>query len=185
MNKNVVSSIIPKVYKCASKYLTLFNQNIFFHDLSLLFQSAEEIYFSDVCVKNDDGSNVAVEKIIEIAVKAKSFTFHGGYMASKTMKELLKIPNFLKLDEFCMFSIPEDFDIETFYNYMKINKTTEFRLYFPNQISEAYKNRLEEIVDEIITTKKFDYKPPLFGFHGLDNEKYETLEKLYFLPLNF
>uniref|UniRef100_A0A914QV82 Uncharacterized protein n=1 Tax=Panagrolaimus davidi TaxID=227884 RepID=A0A914QV82_9BILA len=74
MNKNVVSSIIPKVYKCASKYLTLFNQNIFFHDLYFLIKSAEEIYFSDVCVKNDDGSNVAIEKIIEIAVKAKSFT---------------------------------------------------------------------------------------------------------------
>uniref|UniRef100_A0A914PJX3 Uncharacterized protein n=1 Tax=Panagrolaimus davidi TaxID=227884 RepID=A0A914PJX3_9BILA len=180
MDKNIVSSIIPKLYKCDPKYLFIYNQNIFFHDLSLLFESAEKIYFTDVCVKNDDGSIVSVEKIVEIAVKAKSFTFRGGSITSKTMKELLKIPNFLKLDEFYMYHISEDFDLETFYNYMKKNKTTKFWFYFENQISEAYKNRIETIIDEIITTKKFDYKPPVLAFNGDDHEKFEILRNIYF-----
>uniref|UniRef100_A0A914P5H1 Uncharacterized protein n=1 Tax=Panagrolaimus davidi TaxID=227884 RepID=A0A914P5H1_9BILA len=74
MDKNIVSPIIPKLYKSAPKYLTLCNQNIFFHDLSFFILSAEKICFTDVCVKNDDDSNVAVENIVEIAVKAKRIT---------------------------------------------------------------------------------------------------------------
>uniref|UniRef100_A0A914PG37 Uncharacterized protein n=1 Tax=Panagrolaimus davidi TaxID=227884 RepID=A0A914PG37_9BILA len=186
MDKNIVSSNISKFYKCAPKYLKLCYQNIFFHDLSLLLQSAEKIYFIDVCVKNDDGSNVAVEKIVEIAVEAKMITFHHSTITNKnTMKELLKIPNFLKLDVFSLTNLSEDFDIETFYNYMKKNKTTKFWFHFQNQISEAYKNRIETIVDEIIATKEFIYKPPMIYFPEIDDEKFETLKNIYFLPLNF
>uniref|UniRef100_A0A914PQX2 Uncharacterized protein n=1 Tax=Panagrolaimus davidi TaxID=227884 RepID=A0A914PQX2_9BILA len=112
-------------------------------------------------------------------------TFRYPTITTKTMKELLKIPNFLKLDVFCMNRILENFDIETFYNYMKKNKTTFVWLKFVDPMSEEYKNRLENIIDEIIATKKFDYKPPYIYFPGLDGEKYETLQKLYFLPLNF
>uniref|UniRef100_A0A914QCW1 Uncharacterized protein n=1 Tax=Panagrolaimus davidi TaxID=227884 RepID=A0A914QCW1_9BILA len=186
MNKNIVFSIIPKLYKCAPKYLFIYNQNIFFQDLSFFISSAENIDFTDACVKNDDGSNVSVETIVEIAFKAKVITFGRRFtITSKTMKELLKIPNFLKLDEFCMLDISEDFDLETFYNYMKKNKTTKFWFHFQNQISEAYKNRIETIVDEIIATKKFYYKPPFFTFDGIDIGKRETLNKIYYLPLNF
>uniref|UniRef100_A0A914Q9R1 DUF38 domain-containing protein n=1 Tax=Panagrolaimus davidi TaxID=227884 RepID=A0A914Q9R1_9BILA len=180
MDKTFVSSIIPKLYKCAPKYLTLYHQNIFFRDLSFFISSAEKIQFISVCVKNDDGSNVAVEKIVEIAVKAKKITFRGGSMTSETMKELLKIPNFLKLVEFFMTDIHENFDLETFYNYMKKNKATKIWLRFDNQISEAYKNRIETIIDEIITTKEFIYKPPMIYFSALDHEKFETLRTIYF-----
>uniref|UniRef100_A0A914QFN5 Uncharacterized protein n=1 Tax=Panagrolaimus davidi TaxID=227884 RepID=A0A914QFN5_9BILA len=186
MGKNIFSTIVPKLYKCAPKYLKLYYQNILFHDLSFFISSAEKIYFTHVCVKSDDGSNVSVEKIVEIAIKAEKITFcRRSTVTSKTMKELLKIPNFLKIDKFSMLYIPEDFDIETFYNYMKKNKTTKFWLRFENQISEAYKNRIETIVDEIIATKKFDYQPPFIFISGPDHERYETLRKIYFSPLNF
>uniref|UniRef100_A0A914Q3D2 DUF38 domain-containing protein n=1 Tax=Panagrolaimus davidi TaxID=227884 RepID=A0A914Q3D2_9BILA len=181
MDKKIISSIIPKLYTWSPRYLTFYNQNILFHDLSFFISSAERIYFTHVFVKNDDDSNVDVEKIFEIAVKAKMITFNRRFtITNKTMKELLKIPNFLKLDEFIMFYIPEGFDLETFYNYMKKNKTTKFWLRFEDQISETYKNRIEAIIDEIIVTKEFDYQPPCFYFPGLDQEKYKSLRNIYF-----
>uniref|UniRef100_A0A914Q512 Uncharacterized protein n=1 Tax=Panagrolaimus davidi TaxID=227884 RepID=A0A914Q512_9BILA len=84
----------------------------------------------------------------------------------KTVKELLKLPHFLTLDSFHISDIPDKFDIESFYIYMKKNKQTKVYLNFDDSISEAYKIRLEDIIQEIIATEKHDYAPPFIMFLG-------------------
>uniref|UniRef100_A0A914R5K3 Uncharacterized protein n=1 Tax=Panagrolaimus davidi TaxID=227884 RepID=A0A914R5K3_9BILA len=71
VNQNIVSSIIPKLYRCDIIELTLFDQLLSFDALPLLLSGAERIKFFNVQIKNGNGSNVAIEKIVEIASKAK------------------------------------------------------------------------------------------------------------------
>uniref|UniRef100_A0AC34G1N0 Uncharacterized protein n=1 Tax=Panagrolaimus sp. ES5 TaxID=591445 RepID=A0AC34G1N0_9BILA len=96
-------------------------------------------------------------------------------ITSKTMKELCKIPHFASLDYFTLSDIPEAFNIESFYTYMKKNKVTSVKLDFCDTISEGYKGRLEAIVDEVIEAETREYKTPLICFPGLDDEKRQKL----------
>uniref|UniRef100_A0A914PLH5 Uncharacterized protein n=1 Tax=Panagrolaimus davidi TaxID=227884 RepID=A0A914PLH5_9BILA len=93
------------------------------------------------------------------------------------MKELLQIPHFATLDVFEMENIPESFDLDTFYSYMKQNKRTKFSLSFDNSISAAYINQLEAIFNEIYESQLYDYKRYLIRYPGVDNRKYKQLFK--------
>uniref|UniRef100_A0AC34FVN2 Uncharacterized protein n=1 Tax=Panagrolaimus sp. ES5 TaxID=591445 RepID=A0AC34FVN2_9BILA len=64
-------------------------------------------------------------------------------------------------------------------NLAKQNKQTSFWLHFHHSISAAYKNRLEAIIDEIIETKKHDFKVPFLGFIGFEEQKLLKLRRLH------
>uniref|UniRef100_A0A914PG25 Uncharacterized protein n=1 Tax=Panagrolaimus davidi TaxID=227884 RepID=A0A914PG25_9BILA len=179
-NQNIVTSIIPKVYRCDAFIIKLLKQVISYRDLPLLTSSAEWIFFHQVVVKHEDGSNVEVQKIVKIASNATLINISHPTITSKTMEELLKIPHFLTIREFTIKNVPKFFDIEAFYVYMKKNKTTKFILSFNESISDEYMKRLDEIVDEIIATKDFDYKPVLFDFRGLDDERHKKLHNIFY-----
>uniref|UniRef100_A0AC35FNN1 Uncharacterized protein n=1 Tax=Panagrolaimus sp. PS1159 TaxID=55785 RepID=A0AC35FNN1_9BILA len=180
VNQNIVSSIIPKLYRCDVKRLFLFHQIIFFNDLLLLISSAEWINFTNVIVKHADSSDVPLEDIVAIAIKAEEISFTEPIITSKTMKELTKLPNFSKFYHFVLYNLSEVYDIDAFYSYMKKNKHTKLSIDFNPQISDAFKNRLETIVDEILETEQFNYKPPIIKFAGLDIQKYTKFCQLYF-----
>uniref|UniRef100_A0AC35EY85 Uncharacterized protein n=1 Tax=Panagrolaimus sp. PS1159 TaxID=55785 RepID=A0AC35EY85_9BILA len=172
----IFTSILPKLYKCEAKKVNICDQVISFNDLSMFTKTAEDITFDTVTVRNYDNSIVPFEKIFEAFINAKMFRFFSysflSNITSKTFNELLKIPHFSKLQLMDFDNICDTFDIEAFYVYMKENKTTKFRLQFDNSISAPYKNRLEEIIDEILGTKNFSYKPPYIHFHGLESGKW-------------
>uniref|UniRef100_A0A914PPE1 Uncharacterized protein n=1 Tax=Panagrolaimus davidi TaxID=227884 RepID=A0A914PPE1_9BILA len=183
-DRNILTSIIPKLYRCDVRVLFLLNQDISYHDLPFLTSSAESVFFNQVVVKHEDGSNVDVQKIVEIASNATRINISYPTITSKTMEELLKIPNFLTLRVFAINNVPEVFDIEAFYVHMKKNKTINFILFFDESISDEYMKRLDEITDEIIATKEFDYKPALFGFRGLDYERDLKLDDVFYSKRN-
>uniref|UniRef100_A0A914QJ39 Uncharacterized protein n=1 Tax=Panagrolaimus davidi TaxID=227884 RepID=A0A914QJ39_9BILA len=126
------------------------------------------------------GSNVLLEDIVTIAVNAKSVEITDPTITSKTMKELTKLPNFLRLDACTLYNLTDVFDINAFYSYMKKNQHTKCFLEFDEQISDAFKNQLKTIVDEILETRQFNYKPPFINFIGLDSQKYEKLCQIYY-----
>uniref|UniRef100_A0A914PQF1 Uncharacterized protein n=1 Tax=Panagrolaimus davidi TaxID=227884 RepID=A0A914PQF1_9BILA len=177
---NIFLSIIPKLYQCDAESLWLSDQIISFNDLSLIISSAEEIRFTNVIVKHADSSDVPLEDIFAIAVNAKRVTVYYPTVTSKTMKKLSELPNFKKLDKFTLRNLSEVFDIDEFCGYMKKNQHTKFYLNFDKQTSEGYMSRLETIVDEILETKHFNYKPPLIYFTGLHFQKYEKLYRIHF-----
>uniref|UniRef100_A0AC34F1N5 Uncharacterized protein n=1 Tax=Panagrolaimus sp. ES5 TaxID=591445 RepID=A0AC34F1N5_9BILA len=134
-------------------------------------------------MENDDGTLVALEKLVEVLPKLKEFDYFtttppGINITSKTVTEILKIPHFLKMEKFSLTDIPEVFDIETFYIYMKTNRLTKFYLSFENKISHAFKNRLQAIVDEILATKYHNYKCPVITFYPFDGKKYKKMRDL-------
>uniref|UniRef100_A0A914R6G5 Uncharacterized protein n=1 Tax=Panagrolaimus davidi TaxID=227884 RepID=A0A914R6G5_9BILA len=175
-SKNIFSPVIPKLYQCDAKNLFLYFHVLSFNDLSLLISSAERIIFHNVVVKYADSSYVPLEDIVSIAVNAKYVSVTKPTITSKTMKEL---PNFTKLRILDLSNLSEVFDIDAFYSYMKKNQHTMFLINFDPQISEAFKNRLETIVDEILETKAFDYQPPVIKFPGLDFQKYRKLCQIF------
>uniref|UniRef100_A0AC35ERQ9 Uncharacterized protein n=1 Tax=Panagrolaimus sp. PS1159 TaxID=55785 RepID=A0AC35ERQ9_9BILA len=176
---NILTSIIPKLFRCDVRVLHLLKQVISYHDLPFLTSSAKVVIFDQVVVKHEDGSNVDVQKIVEIASDAISIEITHPTITSKTMEELLKIPNFPTLDALFLENVPEIFDIEAFYVHMKKNKTTNFILLFEESISDEYMKRLDEITDEIIGTKDFDYKPALLYFLGIGYERLLQLRDIF------
>uniref|UniRef100_A0A914Q2Y0 Uncharacterized protein n=1 Tax=Panagrolaimus davidi TaxID=227884 RepID=A0A914Q2Y0_9BILA len=180
VDKNIFSPIIPKLYQCDSESLFLSDQIISFDDLSLVISCAERIRFNNVVVKHAESSDVPLEDIVAIAINAKFVTVIKPTITSKTMKELTKLPHFTKLNNLHLFNLSEVFNIDVFCGYMKKNRHTRFYISFDPEISEAFKNRLETIVDEILETKQFDYKPPVIGFIGIDYQKHENLRHIHF-----
>uniref|UniRef100_A0A914QUP1 Uncharacterized protein n=1 Tax=Panagrolaimus davidi TaxID=227884 RepID=A0A914QUP1_9BILA len=173
------SPIIPKLYRCDVKRLRLSFQVVSFTDLSILISSAEKICLNNVVVKKCD-SDIPLEDIVAIAVNAKYVDVREPTITPKTMIELTKLSHFLKLDAFTLYDLSEVLDIDAFYSYMKKNTHTKFFLDFDEQISDAFKNRLKTIVDEILESKQFNYKPPFISFIGLDMQKYRKLRQIYY-----
>uniref|UniRef100_A0A914Q0Y7 Uncharacterized protein n=1 Tax=Panagrolaimus davidi TaxID=227884 RepID=A0A914Q0Y7_9BILA len=178
IDKNIFSPIIPKFYRCDVKHLFLFSQVVSFNALSLLISSAEEIYLRNVIVKKCD-SVIPLEDIVAIAVNAKKFAITKPTITSKTMKELTKLSHFSEFDYFTLYDFSEVFDIDEFYDYLKKNQHTKISIGINPQISDAFKNRLETIIDEILETKQFNYKPPFINIPGLDIQKYRKLCQIY------
>uniref|UniRef100_A0A914PGR7 DUF38 domain-containing protein n=1 Tax=Panagrolaimus davidi TaxID=227884 RepID=A0A914PGR7_9BILA len=175
-DKNVLLSIIPKIDKCQAERLDIFKQEIVYEELDILGKFAKYVWFEDSVVKYQNGKNVELEKIVQIFPEAIEIVFpFDSIISAKTVKELLKLPNFSKLDAFRIFNIPEDFDIESFFAYIKTNKQTIIRLEFAETISEAYKARLNAVFDEIVETEGYDYKLPWIYYPGIDVEKEEFL----------
>uniref|UniRef100_A0A914QQ73 Uncharacterized protein n=1 Tax=Panagrolaimus davidi TaxID=227884 RepID=A0A914QQ73_9BILA len=179
-NQNIFSSIISKLYRCDVKCLILYSQIISYQDLSLLISSAEKIDLNNVIVKHADSSVVQLEDIVAVAIKAKEIFDNKPTITPKTMKELTKLPNFTKLDYFTFCNVSEVFDIDAFYSYMKKNQHTKIYIRFDEQISDAFKNRLEIIVDEILETQHINYKPPFINFAEINIQKYEKLCQIYY-----
>uniref|UniRef100_A0A914QPT5 Uncharacterized protein n=1 Tax=Panagrolaimus davidi TaxID=227884 RepID=A0A914QPT5_9BILA len=181
---DLVSSLIPKLYKCDAKMLHLFDQIITSDELLFLASNAEEIDFSEVVVKYADGSVVPLEKVVEVLPKIKTIRYcctpTSPSVTGKTFKELMKIPHFMTLYSFKLWNVPEEFDLESYYIYMKNNERTKVKLEFGLPLSDGYKIRLNSIVDEIIATQNHDYFVPWIRFDGMDDEKFDRLESVFY-----
>uniref|UniRef100_A0A914NYM6 Uncharacterized protein n=1 Tax=Panagrolaimus davidi TaxID=227884 RepID=A0A914NYM6_9BILA len=136
---------------------------------------------------NEERTIVPLEKLVKTLVNLKEISGEidpsHSCITKGTVKELLLIPHFSKIYGFFFAGLPEVFDIDTFFIYLKKNKYTKFELHFAASISEEYKARLEKIVDEILQTETHDYNPPWISFDGLAQEKYHKMGRRYgFFP---
>uniref|UniRef100_A0AC34F3Y7 Uncharacterized protein n=1 Tax=Panagrolaimus sp. ES5 TaxID=591445 RepID=A0AC34F3Y7_9BILA len=183
LKRNVVSSILPKIYRCDILRLSIEEQTISVDELSVLISNVENLQLQNVIVMDRNGTVVPIENLVKLSSKFKAFDFeigpNGSKITSKTFQELLKIPQFHKLSLFSLHNVSEDFDIESFYTFMKKNNQTLIILSFSDDISDGYKNRLEEIIDEIIGTEDREYKPPYIYFNELNQEKKRKIYSIY------
>uniref|UniRef100_A0AC34F6F8 Uncharacterized protein n=1 Tax=Panagrolaimus sp. ES5 TaxID=591445 RepID=A0AC34F6F8_9BILA len=70
-NQNLVSSIVPEIFRCDIYYLNLCNQTMVFKDLVAIASCAKDIHLNNVTVKNEDGSIVQLEKLVGTLSEAK------------------------------------------------------------------------------------------------------------------
>uniref|UniRef100_A0A914PNY7 Uncharacterized protein n=1 Tax=Panagrolaimus davidi TaxID=227884 RepID=A0A914PNY7_9BILA len=99
-------------------------------------------------------------------------------ISSKTVYELLKISHFSNLENLRLFNIPQCFDIDRFFKYIKKNKEIKSALDFSSEISDEYKKQLEAIVDEIAEDESHDYKVPWICFSGIDYTSFGKIKTL-------
>uniref|UniRef100_A0AC34FT66 Uncharacterized protein n=1 Tax=Panagrolaimus sp. ES5 TaxID=591445 RepID=A0AC34FT66_9BILA len=156
--------IVPKIYQSNVKELTLREQIISFNDLIFLASKCKTIHFwRGANVVDKEGCVVPLEKIVEVLPKL-TFIFYAlrdpKSISKKTVKELLQLPHFTNLINLVLLEIPETFDIDTFYDFIKTNMKTRICLNFSDQVSEEHKNRVQAIKDEIDQTENRNYVNP-------------------------
>uniref|UniRef100_A0AC34GU04 Uncharacterized protein n=1 Tax=Panagrolaimus sp. ES5 TaxID=591445 RepID=A0AC34GU04_9BILA len=180
-NPKMVASILPKFYRVDVKKVRLSCQNISLDDFVFLCLNVKRLDFNHTTVMNADGSIVSFEKLLALLPKLTYIEFlnkpASSSITSKTAKELAEILQFSKVQYFELCNLSEVFDIEFFLNYMKKSTGIRFLVYFCPPLSEAFKNRLEEMIDEIIESKTCGID---LDFHELDEEKHDKIESLYY-----
>uniref|UniRef100_A0A914PBM5 Uncharacterized protein n=1 Tax=Panagrolaimus davidi TaxID=227884 RepID=A0A914PBM5_9BILA len=171
---NAVSSLTPKLYQNDAKSFC-WQQNFSFNDFIFLSSKCEDVFLDDVTLLNDDNSVVPLEMVIEVLRNAKSFHYVFDFgtamevVTIDTVNELVKIPHFKELNRFVLEGIPESFDIQTFYEYIKGNKKTKICLGFDDEYSDDYLVLLQTIVYEIRSTENRDYKFPYINIDSMED----------------
>ena len=125
----LASSLIPKIYRCDLVYLRLEYQTLSFDEFKKFTSSGslKKLELRETTVKNDDGSIVPIEKLIELLPNLLSFdyfNFPGNdglqTITSETSANLNKIRHFPKMQRFYIYEIPESFDFEAFFATPKV-----------------------------------------------------------------
>uniref|UniRef100_A0AC35GA60 Uncharacterized protein n=1 Tax=Panagrolaimus sp. PS1159 TaxID=55785 RepID=A0AC35GA60_9BILA len=179
----VLSSFISNIIQCDSKKLRIDNQNIYYREFLFLSENVEECSIFDCGVADDDGTIVMLENLLKALPKVTSFRlpFNLAFpnITSKTVQEMIKLSHFSTLIYFSLSKVPEIFDMESFYVYIKRNEKTKICLSFDNLVSEDYKNRLQAIINEIVETENHHYNVPMIKFRGQNKSRYNRLHELY------
>uniref|UniRef100_A0AC35GG96 Uncharacterized protein n=1 Tax=Panagrolaimus sp. PS1159 TaxID=55785 RepID=A0AC35GG96_9BILA len=128
--------------------------------------TAKDCYFSDVIVRNNDGSNASLAKIIDSFPLLEYFNSTNMFISSPnisktTVKELLETSKFATLKQFNLNGISEDFDIESFYKFLKKNRTMDIHLHFKNNLSKNFCKTRKAVIKKILKLSNTkDFWPP-------------------------
>ena len=130
-NRLMASFLIPKIYRCDLNELRLLDQTLSFDELQKLTSSdsMEILCISRTVVKNDDGSIIPIEKLIEVLPKLQLFIYDNvpgedglRTITSETAANLNAIPHFPKIESITIKKIPESFDFDAFFAAPKVSK---------------------------------------------------------------
>uniref|UniRef100_A0A914QWV4 DUF38 domain-containing protein n=1 Tax=Panagrolaimus davidi TaxID=227884 RepID=A0A914QWV4_9BILA len=176
--KDLVSSFLPRIYRCEIEDLSLQNQELTIDEFLFVTAETGRVCFSDITVVNRDGKEIAFEKLVELIPEVYSLKYYfknnDKTVTSKTVKELLKLSHHQNFIQFRLFNVSEAFDIEAFFAHIK-NSEGVFQLEFGDALSVAYQSRLEAIIDELIEAETFYYIPPFISYPEMDDEKCREL----------
>uniref|UniRef100_A0A914QY27 Uncharacterized protein n=1 Tax=Panagrolaimus davidi TaxID=227884 RepID=A0A914QY27_9BILA len=181
--KDLVSSFLPRIYRCEIADLTLQDQKLTTDEFLFVTAKTGRVCFSDLTVVNRDGKEIAFEKLVELIPEVycleHCFKNNDKTVTANTVKDILKLHHrhIFGTCVFRLFSVPEAFDIETLFAHIKKSKGM-FQLEFADALSDDYRSRLETIIDELIEAENFDYIPPFIFYPGMDDEKCRMLSEV-------
>uniref|UniRef100_A0AC34G5Y6 Uncharacterized protein n=1 Tax=Panagrolaimus sp. ES5 TaxID=591445 RepID=A0AC34G5Y6_9BILA len=93
-----------------------------------------------------------------------------------TVKNIANLKNLKHLSQFCLWNIPEIFNLEHFSIFIKNRINTQFILRFNRNISEQYKYQINSLIDAIIESK---FPNRLIEYNGQDYEKEKIMSNRY------
>ena len=128
-NQFLASALMLKIYRCDLIRFNLAFQSLTFNEFQKCTSSGclESLYLYKTTVKNDDGTMVPIEKLIELLPKLQKIDSQNvpgeegqQTITSETAANLVAIPHFPKIKHFSLTEIPETFDIKTFFATPKV-----------------------------------------------------------------
>ena len=128
-NEFMASLVIPRIHRCDITNITLSYQTLSFEEFKKITSSGsvDSLYLGITTVKNDDGTIVPIEKLIELLPKLQMFDYYNvrgddGFRAitSETAANLNEIRHFFNIKSFTIKEIPEAFNIEAFFATPKV-----------------------------------------------------------------
>ena len=128
-NQLMASSIIPRIYRCDFTGISFSQQTLLFDEFKKFTTSGfVDLFFNKTLVKNDDGSIVPIENLIELMPNLEYFHYENvttddglQTITRETAAKLNAIPHFPKIYLFIMEKIPESFDIDAFFAIPKVS----------------------------------------------------------------
>uniref|UniRef100_A0A914YTW3 Uncharacterized protein n=1 Tax=Panagrolaimus superbus TaxID=310955 RepID=A0A914YTW3_9BILA len=126
-NINTISTFLLKIFKChAKKCVFDYLGDVSIKDFLFLTPKCKVISLCCFTVIDDDGSTVTLEKIVEVLPRIKAFYYYfyavdaSKIVSTGTVEKLLQVPHISKICKFFLDDVPESFDIERFFAYIKV-----------------------------------------------------------------
>uniref|UniRef100_A0A914Y5S4 Uncharacterized protein n=1 Tax=Panagrolaimus superbus TaxID=310955 RepID=A0A914Y5S4_9BILA len=98
-------------------------------------------------------------------------------ITESTAKKISNLRNLGHLSKIILLYIPEIFNVEDFSIFIKNRINTKFMLEFDNNISEQYKNQLNDLIDTLIESR---FLGRYIEYYGQDREKENIMSNRYF-----
>uniref|UniRef100_A0AC34FGG4 Uncharacterized protein n=1 Tax=Panagrolaimus sp. ES5 TaxID=591445 RepID=A0AC34FGG4_9BILA len=181
-NKTIVSSLIPKLFKCHVKIISIFCQSISWNDYKFLTSSGtfESLDFDWCSIKYPDGTDVTMDKLLENVQYLEKFENFGALFQPDTTKKLIKIlPGIKNLHSFKLYALDESFDFASFIDFIMNNKSIDIYIGFITELkfSDGYKQILGESFAKIVANP-LQMLPYIFCY-GFRDDQYNAYQKFY------
>uniref|UniRef100_A0AC34GNL8 BTB domain-containing protein n=1 Tax=Panagrolaimus sp. ES5 TaxID=591445 RepID=A0AC34GNL8_9BILA len=181
-DSNFVSVLNSKIYKNEIKWLTIEYQKLNFEEFKLLASSPElfgyRFFYCNIVHK--DGSIVMLEELLGALPNVKDFEYYIDdffVINASTLENISSLKNLDSLKSLTLYRVPENFDLDELYTFVKDRLNFKFALEFADTISNEYKNQLDVLIDKIIESET----PNCFiVYHGQNIEKLKIMRELWF-----
>uniref|UniRef100_A0A914QZS9 Uncharacterized protein n=1 Tax=Panagrolaimus davidi TaxID=227884 RepID=A0A914QZS9_9BILA len=178
--EDYISMLCSKLFRCEINYFGIMGMFVKFEDFKFMASTAKKITLWDNKINFNDGKSVKLDEILECLLNVEEFDFVFGYNTSlvnaSTMANIMKLKNFGNLKAFKLTFIPESLNLNDLSDFLKKYKDTKIWLVFEYDISQGYKDELDELIDEIIEDGIPDR---VITYEGQDVEKERYMKSRY------
>uniref|UniRef100_A0AC34FTZ4 Uncharacterized protein n=1 Tax=Panagrolaimus sp. ES5 TaxID=591445 RepID=A0AC34FTZ4_9BILA len=166
-----LARIIPRLYQCDAKYITIWNQKLSYDELKFFIGSGNVIDLNLLCMRIKDDKNewINLEKIMEFLPNVEQLQLSNVKFNKNTANLLEKQRFNSKINSLILLDIfGEPFDTTEFLNFTKKNRDEyfflrmEFKLRqpgFSNEFITAFRNLMEAENDMKNTHIEINFTP--------------------------
>uniref|UniRef100_A0AC34G0X1 DUF38 domain-containing protein n=1 Tax=Panagrolaimus sp. ES5 TaxID=591445 RepID=A0AC34G0X1_9BILA len=169
---NILSSFIPKIYRCEAKFLEFNDEKLTVKDFEVFTEMGcvEEIIFSCVKIICDDGSFLAFEDIMKRLqnIRIVDISYAGDtFYTLQTAHILSDLPFKNKIQNFSLRQVNFQFDPDAFAKFVQKNAASncQIKIFGPSvngPINLPFRKNFYETVEKTIDkTWKYPHQPIL------------------------
>uniref|UniRef100_A0AC35F5M0 Uncharacterized protein n=1 Tax=Panagrolaimus sp. PS1159 TaxID=55785 RepID=A0AC35F5M0_9BILA len=150
---NFISSIIPFLYRCEAKHISLEKQNLTFNELKFLIQHGNvvDLRINDCEIKDEKDEYIVLEDIIKCLPNVEILTLPNIKTTANTGHALAKQKFNGKIYDFYIQEIyGEPFDADEFSNFLKDNRDPKMltcQFYFNPNFNADFVEKLQIIME--------------------------------------
>uniref|UniRef100_A0A914PNK6 Uncharacterized protein n=1 Tax=Panagrolaimus davidi TaxID=227884 RepID=A0A914PNK6_9BILA len=153
-DKTVFSTLLPRIYRCEAKFISLYDQSISFDELKFLIEHGGivtlDLGHSEI--KDEKGDYVCLEQIIQFLPNISMLELPKVKVSAKTGHALAEQKFYGKISRFCIaYIFGEPFDDNQFVKFCKTNGDDEhfgIGLHFAPTFDRGFIEKLKETMED-------------------------------------